>query len=107
MSNIGTIIHGTLRPEDLIPAFLDALQERDKAEADKLRDRYSEVIAAVDRGELDHLDRQGHSLMEQVDWLLNEDLYYALNDLAPEGTRFGAHEGDGSDFGFWPIEEEW
>ena len=28
-----------------------------------------------------------------------------LNELAPEGTSFGAHEGDGSDFGFWTYEE--
>jgi hypothetical protein len=33
------------------------------------------------------------------------DMMDALNDLAPAGYYFGAHEGDGSDFGFWPLSE--
>tara|TARA_Y100000310_G_scaffold275814_1_gene292541 strand:+ start:92 stop:355 length:264 start_codon:yes stop_codon:yes gene_type:complete len=32
-----------------------------------------------------------------------EELCDVLNDLAPGDHYFGAHEGDGSDFGFWPI----
>lgn len=31
----------------------------------------------------------------------NEALYDALDAESPEGWRFGAHEGDGSDMGFW------
>jgi len=36
-----------------------------------------------------------------------EKLFEILNesDVAPPCTMFGAHEGDGSDFGFWPIEQ--
>jgi hypothetical protein len=30
------------------------------------------------------------------------DLTDALNDIAPVYVHFGANEGDGSDFGFWP-----
>jgi len=30
----------------------------------------------------------------------------ALNEYAPDGYYFGAIEGDGSDFGFWAIEDE-
>ncbi len=36
-----------------------------------------------------------------------ERLFEILNepDVAPPCTTFGAHEGDGSDYGFWPIEQ--
>ena len=38
---------------------------------------------------------------EDTSILLNEDLWGILEDIAPEGFYFGAHEGNGSDFGFW------
>lgn len=43
---------------------------------------------------------------EEFGWLVNETLFNALNDAAPEGCSFGTHEGDGSDFGFWSDEGE-
>jgi hypothetical protein len=33
--------------------------------------------------------------------------YVLMNDIAPDGTYFGTTEGDGSDFGFWLIEDEY
>lgn len=45
---------------------------------------------------------------ENVEWwdsevasLLLEDLFDTLNNYAPEGCFFGAHPGDGSDYGYW------
>lgn len=37
---------------------------------------------------------------------LNEDIWLYLNDISPEGFYFGAHLGNGSDFGFWEFIEE-
>jgi hypothetical protein len=37
---------------------------------------------------------------------LLERLFDEMQTIAPEGHYFGAHEGDGSDFGFWPAEQD-
>lgn len=105
---IGTIIHGTHRPEDLIPAFIAALDARKETlslqgklrsgEFGRLDDRLGEIERRMEGGE-------DYFLSEDAMWDL-EWLFDALNEFAPEGTRFGAHEFDGADFGFWPVEDE-
>lgn len=87
---IGSISHGTLRTEDLLQAFADTLENLDPT------DKYFALIREARAVDPDS---------ETASYLVNEELYDALNDLAPEGTYFGAHPGDGSDFGFWPVEE--
>lgn len=49
--------------------------------------------------------RQGDYWKDQASEDLNT-LFDALDSIAPEGCYFGAHEGDGSLYGFWPCDDD-
>lgn len=99
--HIGSISHGTLRPEDLIPSFL--------WEAEHLRlTRAERHIVARIRRESDKWAEDGDSDVihtDDQDEAL-EHLCDILNAHCPDYCHFGAHEGDGSDFGVWPTSVE-
>lgn len=90
LGEIGSISWGTLRAEDLIPAFADELERLDE------EGKYSDLIKEAN--EITDFDS------EESSYILNEELFNALNDFAPDGCYFGASEGDGTDFGFWLID---
>jgi len=94
---MGTIIHGTMRSEDLIPAFLAILE----TSPDKRHQHNVKVIKA-------NMEAEDYYESKESTWDLNEILWEGLNDMAPEGCYFGSHEGDGSDYGFWsePLDFE-
>lgn len=83
---LGTVSHGTLKAEDLLPAFKEEYA-------------YYRGMAALKRLKLGRpsasyfaSERAGEDL---------DVLFFALNTIAPAYVYFGAHEADGSDFGFW------
>ena len=87
-----SLSHGTLRNEDLIPEFAIFLEEHAESNYAKFiqnTHNFSVLMTENYDGE------QAHYTLE--------DLFDALNDIAPDGCYFGAHEGDGSDFGFWEF----
>ena len=90
-----SVSSATLREVDLIPAFEEVL---DAAGVEYDRP------ASVDKLLLSQSLTDDES--EEVGFYLNEELFDLLNDIAPEGTYFGAHPGDGADFGFWELEVE-
>jgi hypothetical protein len=106
----GSITRGTLRPEDLIPRFAETLQhlvesrlkdliENPPPDFDYQWDACISILKDLGRldGNLDYdsyWEEDGH--VDDLKWLNNR-----LNDFAPAGHYFGAHPGDGSDFGFW------
>jgi hypothetical protein len=90
-----SVIHGTLRNQDLIPAFLEAVLQLDPDTP------IPEELREVPQDNDDH----EWWYTETAYWVL-EHLDNKLNDHAPDGYYFGAHEGDGSDFGFWRIIDE-
>lgn len=83
----GSISTGTLKTEDLIVRFCDWIASNCVQKPKVYWDVYCDPDAEPEE-------------------LLNE-LFEFLETLAGHhGFRFGAHEGDGSDFGFWK-DESW
>jgi len=99
--NLGTLIHGTLRDEDLLQAFSDELARIDVA-------KFREVTKADAHLFAESANLTTAQIVEELGEYVTDvinDLMYALNEYAPEGYYFGSIEGDGSDFGFWQDEE--
>ena len=101
MVSCGTVISGSLRSEDLAPAFVDELRALSPERLAQVQGDYPRFFA-----------KSGNVVSERSivwRWFLASDfvnaLMDALNDCAPEGLYFGASEGDGADFGFWMIQE--
>lgn len=98
----GTVIAGTHRPEDLIPAFIDTLfNHLSTKEMDEVVKNLSDETLRL------LLDQEGEGLdweSENVSYDL-EMLFDKMDEIAPEDHYFGANPGDGSDFGFWPVHE--
>lgn len=96
-----SISKGTLIPKDLvcaIKAFNNGYIRNLELEA---------LIEEYESFEEETLDDKTKSYLNEVN--LNEivqEIFDALNELSPEGYYFGAHPGNGSDFGFWEITEE-
>jgi hypothetical protein len=117
IAELGTVIHGTMRSQDLIPALIDRLDDLKQELALSAGDpenRGCELEITSRVGRIDtmlgfiesHLD-EGDSYFESENagWDI-ETLFDALDEFAPAGCYFGAHPGDGSDYGFWQGEPE-
>jgi len=96
-AEIGSISHGTMRTEDLLPTFLDALTDVAPGHARTIRKEYKHVIDVIENDP----DAASDKDREDADYLVNEVLPDALQEHALPYTYFGSHEGDGADYGFW------
>ena len=107
----GTVSHGTMRSEDLIPAFIDTLMmihDDLKLGNDECKEKANEINLSVQEIKMrlqNEVSKKDYFRSEMVDYD-TEELFDLLNEVAPEGYYFGAHPGDGSDFGFWEYEDE-
>lgn len=91
IAELGTVSSGTMLKEDLIPAFIDTLRQHNHEHA---------LIAEYDALPNCEWDELTEEQQEQTDCMLDE-LFDALNEYAPPFCYFGAHPGNGSDYGFW------
>ena len=90
-----TVIHRTLLTEDLVEAFTD--------EYERLGGLESNVTLFRSHLQMEDPDRdKDRTLLYDL-----EDLFDLLGEMAPEGTSFGSHAGDASDFGFWTDDGEY
>lgn len=97
-----SVISGTMRSQDLIPAFLDVLRMHD---TEWYCAHITRVWPMPPSYALEDDDDEWWD-SEQCSYFLNEELFDRLNDIAPEGYFFGSHPGNGSDYGFWEVEDE-
>lgn len=89
----GTVSQATMRPQDLIPTFLDELEALWPWKAAYLRREYPEYD--------DNLDDTALFWNSDAAMRLLPDLLDALNEVAPPFCSFGARQADGADYGFW------
>ena len=92
-----SVSHGTMRTQDLIPAFMDVI--RDTPE-------YVQTTNIIPAHALENKEADWWNSNEATEFL--ESLFDILDIYSPEGYCFGAHPGDGSDYGYWEkiLEEQ-
>lgn len=104
---LGTISHGTMRAEDILPALLSALDGvKLSAEDRQTCDEIQEHVDAWDEGatiEADDLRLAAHTEYLEVE--MDETLIPIAEDYVPDYCYIGSHPGDGSDLGVWPCDE--
>lgn len=93
---LGTVSHGTMRNADLLPA-LAAEVDYQISHNGKVNQAWCIQLRKLVNGAL-AVDPESDAAPNILD-----ELFEALDELAPPYVRFGAHEGDGSDYGFWPC----
>lgn len=107
---MGSVSEGTMRPEDLIPAFTSELEYRlrhasmprkQRAEHSKLLREIEKRMTPCEETE----DGDNYYESEDADYDL-EALFDALECYAGPYFYFGVHPGDGADYGYW-LSENW
>jgi hypothetical protein len=111
---LGSISHGTLRPQDLLSSFLSELewqlqrnrnyfaQPENRDERDKLNGLIGEAQDCFTDDGQDIRD-ESYDVAEEM---VNERFPDALQTFCKPYCYFGAHGGDGSDFGYWPSHDQ-
>ena len=107
---MGSVSCGTMRPEDLIPTFvyeLECMLKNGPPVSRETRKSHSNLVRDINARILNEREFEDSDIgidgMADYDLL---DLFDALDCYAAPYFYFGAHPGDGSDYGYW-LSEEW
>ena len=95
-----SLSEATMRPEDLIPAFILGIRQIAPENIENVG-----RMSSINEIEYNSQNNPNYFETEECEYDL-EWLFDTLNELAPEGCYFGSHPGDGSDYGFWEFEED-
>lgn len=100
--------NATMRSEDLIPAFMNFLEQ--VSDICEIGDEVTAIQEEIAKLEFEEKTGYGtyytDESQEQAAWILNEDIWNLLDSIAPEFCYFGANEGDGACYGFWTSDED-
>lgn len=107
---LGSVSSGTMRVEDVLPAVLNALSglrltREERRKVDLVRRLWDRVSDELDEAYQAREDDASCTWRELLESYLNEDLWDIANAHCPDYCYFGAHPGDGADYGVWVIEE--
>ena len=93
----GSVSCGTLRREDLIPAFVDVLLDIEPY--NELGERMNDLLNNQTQEQFEE-----YVGSDDAYWDLDE-LFDELDELCGPTMYFGAHPDDPADFGFWFTED--
>lgn len=102
---MGSVSCGTMREEDLIPEFcyqLKSLAKQTGIVPAKTRKEHLKMVREIE----ERVKNDDYFKSEDAGFDLNESLFDALDEYAAPYFYFGAHPGDGADYGFW-LSEDW
>lgn len=92
-ASFGSVSSGTMRSEDLISAFTSELEYQMHRQSKRFP-----------RRDLNKLVKEAQNVedydSEDAGYIV-EALFEALEQFAPPYAYFGAHPGDGADYGYW------
>ena len=113
--NDQSVSHATMRPQDLIVEFWEFLESDEFPEFKSIREDINTKVKDFTNGNWDMFNHThfkeltDDDLMDNAEDALRDQLlewlFDALDEIAPDGYYFGAHIGNGSDYGFWSIKE--
>ena len=99
---LGSVSSGTLRTEDLLPVFAYTLADLARSPVSNTLVFKSEHMAEIWQDAIDTIDQDTHPDAEDSGPEQLAALIDAIQEYCPPFVFFGAHPGDGADFGFWP-----
>ena len=125
-----SISQGTLNPAHLIPCFLNLIETGKHIHSSDVIDDEYHINAMAIYNQLDGMmanyddqpiermiisDQMHHTSMDDHHpffesndalYFLNEMIWEFLDFYGPAGYYFGSHPGNGSDIGYWPIDDD-